>query len=479
MNTGGVFELNGKNETVTLVWNGGTLRNSSTSSPSTVTTTAAGYVLNGNGNIEAVAGATITLTNNNPGHGNNFTLSTTGPGTVTLDGSGDNAATPVIVHSGTLILAKFSSGAAHATNTINGVDAGATVQLAGTGGDQIYNGFPGFNFGVFNMNGTFDFNGNSEAWDKLTGSGNVINSVPANNVTMTLGTNNGDGNTVADFSGTIQGNISVVKTGTGTQTLSGNNTYIGTTDIQGGTLVVTKTYTTGTGTTVGSNTTLRLPHSIATPGNVVYKAPLTISGNVDIGDNKLIAVGGTVGSWNGSAYTDLSGLIQAGRTTSSNWSGSGIVTSQTSATNGSNFTSIGVATGAQVVPSSATATALWAGQTITGTDALVMYTYGGDANLDGKINIDDYGHIDTSIGIGLTGWFNGDFNYDGVINIDDYGIIDVNIGIQGAPFPTAAAAATPGAAGLSGVAAVPEPASLGVLATGALGLLLRRRRRTR
>src|SRR5207253_7328632 len=119
-----------------------------------------------------------------------------------------------------------------------------------------------------------------------------------------------------------------------------------------------------------------------------------------------------------------------------------------------NFTSIGIATASQVKSIAATATSTWAGQTVTGSDTLVMYTYGGDANLDGKINVDDYGHIDSSIPIGLSGWFNGDFNYDGKINVDDYGIIDFNIGIQGAQFPSAGGAS---ASGLSGVSAVPEP----------------------
>ena len=67
-----------------------------------------------------------------------------------------------------------------------------------------------------------------------------------------------------------------------------------------------------------------------------------------------------------------------------------------------------------------------------------MYTYGGDANLDGKINILDYVRIDQGIQAGLTGWTNGDFNYDGKINILDYAnIIDQNIVNQGPAFPTA------------------------------------------
>src|SRR5205807_5077059 len=166
----------------------------------------------------------------------------------------------------------------------------------------------------------------------------------------------------------------------------------------------------------------------------------------------------------GSTYTGVTGLIQSGRN-SGNWSGPGIITSKTDATT-SVRTSIGVATAQQVKNlSSATATAVWAGQTVTGSDTLVMYTYGGDANLDGKIDISDYGRIDFNIPLHTTGWFNGDFNYDGKIDISDYGIIDFNIGIQGTPFSTAG--------GLSATA-VPEPAAALLFAAG---LLFRPRRR--
>src|SRR5205823_10775046 len=131
-----------------------------------------------------------------------------------------------------------------------------------------------------------------------------------------------------------------------------------------------------------------------------------------------------------------------------------------------------IAEAGQVKGVAAGATAVWGGQTVTGSDTLIMYTYGGDANLDGRINVDDYTRIDSNIGLGTAGWFNGDFNYDGKVNVDDYTIIDSNIGIQGAPFPTALAA-TPRVARLT---AVPEPTTSLLLLS--VPLLLPRRRRS-
>jgi hypothetical protein len=61
-----------------------------------------------------------------------------------------------------------------------------------------------------------------------------------------------------------------------------------------------------------------------------------------------------------------------------------------------------------------------------------MYTYGGDANLDGVITGDDYAAIDFGdLTGGTDAWVQGDFNYDGVINGDDYLIIDQNLSGSG------------------------------------------------
>jgi hypothetical protein len=94
---------------------------------------------------------------------------------------------------------------------------------------------------------------------------------------------------------------------------------------------------------------------------------------------------------------------------------------------------LGIATAGQLDGLTGAQTAIWNGQTVSASDVLVKYTYAGDANLDGKVNIDDYGRIDANVGQSgsVFGWYSGDFNFDGKINIDDYGLIDSVIGSQG------------------------------------------------
>ena len=210
----------------------------------------------------------------------------------------------------------------------------------------------------------------------------------------------------------------------------------------------------------GGGTVQMIPNGTATGVSSIDMITLPLAGKLDLTNNKLVT-NTAVGTLSGSAYTGITGQIQTGRNGNATplWDGAtGIITSQTTATT-SNLTSIGVATAQQAKSlATATDTAVWAGQTVTGSQTLVMYTYGGDANLDGKINVDDYGRIDLNIPLGTSGWFNGDFNYDGKINVDDYGIIDFNVGIQGTPFFAAG-----GTSGV-GVQAVPEPATLGFAA---------------
>jgi uncharacterized membrane protein len=79
----------------------------------------------------------------------------------------------------------------------------------------------------------------------------------------------------------------------------------------------------------------------------------------------------------------------------------------------------------------------------------------GDANLDGKVDINDLTVVLTSYGQSGMVWSQGDFNGDGKVDINDLTIVLTNYGKT---------------AGLS-FAAVPEPSAIAILLAGAIGLL--------
>lgn len=157
-------------------------------------------------------------------------------------------------------------------------------------------------------------------------------------------------------------------------------------------------------------------------------------GTLDLSDNALLLTDGdpgSIGGWNGSSYSGISGLLARGYN-GGGWDGGGIVTTQPDARTG--LATLAPATAAQVLGLQPGQTSLWNGETVDATTVIVKYTYGGDANLDGKLDADDYGSIDFSILVpGSSGYQNGDFNFDGKINADDYGVIDFNTLAQGAP----------------------------------------------
>jgi hypothetical protein len=96
-------------------------------------------------------------------------------------------------------------------------------------------------------------------------------------------------------------------------------------------------------------------------------------------------------------------------------------------------------------------------------DVIVKYTFGGDANLDGKVDSADQAILDGYVGT-LSGadWSMGDFNYDGKVDSADQAILTADW--------------LDGTGGIHGVP-VPEPATLAVLIGPSLVLFLGRRRK--
>ncbi len=147
------------------------------------------------------------------------------------------------------------------------------------------------------------------------------------------------------------------------------------------------------------------------------------------------------------------------------WSGAGLTSSKAATGPDVGKTALGYA------EASALALGNFAGQAVDGTSVLVKYTYYGDANLDGQVDISDLGALATAWQTSAT-WSQGDFDYSGFVDISDLGKLATNwqLGVGsplGPSFDEALASV-----GLAGVS-VPEPAGavsllLGCLAAGRL-----------
>ena len=103
---------------------------------------------------------------------------------------------------------------------------------------------------------------------------------------------------------------------------------------------------------------------------------------------------------------------------------------------------------------------------------VIVYTYAGDATLDGTVDSNDFAALAAHYGqTSGVGWIQGDFNYDGTVNALDFNALATNYGQTS----LAASSDVPDAAAFGSI--VPEPTTLSLLGLAALGLTTRRRRR--
>ncbi len=185
--------------------------------------------------LSNVTGATLNLTNYNStiaalggggASGGNVTL---GSGTLTVGNAGGSGTYSGAI-SGTGGLVKSGSG----TQTLagNNTYTGATIISAGTlqaGANQAL----ARNSSVTLSNAagaTLNLAGYNQTIDALGGGGASGGNVTLGSGTLTVGNAGGSGT----YSGVISGTGGLVKSGSGTQTLAGNNSYTGTTTISGG-----------------------------------------------------------------------------------------------------------------------------------------------------------------------------------------------------------------------------------------------------
>jgi autotransporter-associated beta strand protein len=356
--------------------------------------------------------------------------------------------------------------------------------------------------------GTLDLGGFNLTLPQLTGTGFVRSSF-SGTTTLTV-------NATADhrFDGRLQGStiqvLALTKTGGGEFTLGGFNRYHGMTSVQSGTLTLAGAnlgvvfndagtlrylygdYTTSGGATLrvssdhrvgnvlgggdtyigpdaeliaasirqnlldissGGRATI-LPNGGSTATSRVTSLNLN-NGTLDLNDNDLVV------DYNGEESLDtIKSQIVAGRITSS------------AAT---------ISRGLGYADNTVTGYATFSGQSVDPTTVLVKYTWFGDTDLDGDVDVNDLGNLATNwqqAGV----WTNGDFDRNDLVNVNDLGLLATNwqagvgspLGPSETRQPTLAGALA--ALGLPPVG-VPEPAGFGLLLAGALKC--QRRPRTR
>ncbi|MBC8108851.1 MAG: PQQ-dependent sugar dehydrogenase [Anaerolineae bacterium] len=148
-------------------------------------------------------------------------------------------------------------------------------------------------------------------------------------------------------------------------------------------------------------------------------------GTLDLNDNGLLL-----------DYADASQLnavqawIHSGRAGGA-WTGEGIVSTTARDANPRNLT-LGTMEASDYRSIYGPA-ALFAGEAIDDTAALVKFTYYGDTDFNGVVDFDDYSRIDSGFTNNRTGWLNGDVDGNGVIDFDDYSLIDQAFHTQSAP----------------------------------------------
>ena len=166
---------------------------------------------------------------------------------------------------------------------------------------------------------TLDLNGFSTSVNGLSGSGTVTNSGAA--VTLSMGLNNYSTN----FSGAIVGAVSLIKTGTGTQSIGGTNSYTGTTTVNAGILSIAANLSQVTNSFIVNNGgTLNGTNAIGgsltvNSGGTFYAGTatnsigtFTINGNVNLAGNTIVAINKDVSPSND--VVNVTGSISYGGT---------------------------------------------------------------------------------------------------------------------------------------------------------------------
>jgi autotransporter-associated beta strand protein len=409
---------------------------------STVNAALAGGVLDLNG--QAIVGESLTLNgsggavslvNSNSGASASWSTDVAVSGGVSIGGAGSITLPGNLTGSGTLSKVGTGRVALSGNNTYTGSTNVASGTLAAASATAI----PSASAVSVAAGATLDLGGYSPTLGSLSGSGSVVSGG-----SLTVGA----GNASSAFNGVISGAGRLTKVGTGTMILGGANTLTGSSTVQSGVLQL------------ANANALSASQLVVVAGGTGQVAPYTTTSvaglNLSTGNGLMDVTSGFLTIAGGMTATQLVAELIEGRGDGS-WTGTSGITSSTAA--------VDLASG----------TPRAVGWLDNGDGSLsAAFAAPGDTNIDWVVDVLDAGNFLTfgkyDTGLPAT-WLEGDFNYDGVVDVLDASDF-FNTGL----YDTGNYNVPPGA---SGIAAVPEPSTLALLASSlaaAAGLATRARR---
>ena len=488
--TNGTIDLAGQTVTQPIKLNGGSLINSNTATTAGVSSGVLGVgivtntsalsgdahlVYSGSGGAAAslalgISPATFTLTNGGSGYNNSGRQFAANP-TVTVTGGGGTGA----------ILQAITSTA----GVVTGIDiispgigftSAPTITISAplSGGTQA----TVQSFDLFGLLGTQQTAAGSGYYTAPTANivasaGSATLGTPVISGVILAGTGNIGGAGNINLAGVVSGVGMLNKIGAGTVTLTAPNTYGGGTSVTAGTLEVGAAGALPSGNVNVTGGTLQLGTS--TGQATITGLAVSGTGTFDVNNNHVIINYGA----GPDPISSIAAEIKSGYA-GGNWNGIGIISSAAAANNavsGNPLYGVGYADSADSGNPAGLA---------SGTIEL-KYTLLGDANLSGVVDGTDFGILAANFNKGVSGWDQGDFNYNNVVDGTDFGLMAANFnkGASGASvgapaIDDPAIVAFAEANGLmADLTSVPEPASIGLIALGACGLMTRRRKASR